>query len=190
MWFPISLLFLGINLASLYRGNILSKPIFTEYSNTTSFSKISARKITTQSGKILGVSISAADSRLLILQKFLQDSPLFPYAQKLVDNADTYSIDFRLVPAIAMCESNLGKRIPTADSHNAFGIAVYTGQQEGAKFENWDVALDWIFEFIHNKFISQDITDIRKIGGIWAPPSLETDNSWARCVETFMRQIE
>ena len=38
-----------------------------------------------------------------------------------------YGFDFRLLPAIAMCESNLGKRVPLKAGFNPFGIAVYTG---------------------------------------------------------------
>ena len=52
-----------------------------------------------------------------------------------LDRAQYYDIDYRLVPAIAMCESNAGKRMPTKDSFNAWGISVETGETSGAKFQ-------------------------------------------------------
>jgi hypothetical protein len=140
-------------------------------------------------GRVIGTTVVTADAREILLSGFLKNSPLAPYAGLIISEADKYGLDFRLVPAIAMCESNLGKRIPSSDSYNAFGIAVYTGQQEGAKFVNWEKSISWVYEFIHEKFISRDIVDIREIGSIWAPPSVENGHSWANCVETFMNRI-
>ena len=68
---------------------------------------------------VLGIqtSIQEDDARIKIVSNFLEryNSPLEPYSdwgQKLVTIADKYGIDFRLLPAIAMTESNLCKVIP------------------------------------------------------------------------------
>lgn len=145
------------------------------------------------SGKVLGVTIRAADARSLLLKKFIeryqQDSPFLSLTDFFVKTADDYQLDFRLIPAIAMCESNLGVKIPSHNSFNAWGIAVYTSEQNGKKFNDWEHAIDWVGRFIREKFYNRSIMDLEEIGAIWAPPSVFKNDSWARCVEGFMDKI-
>jgi hypothetical protein len=141
-------------------------------------------------GKVLASSIEGADGRVVLLEAFMKNTPMAPFAETIVREADRLNIDYRIVPAIAMCESNLGKRIPSSDSYNAWGIAVYTGTNSGAKFKNWDEAITWVSEYIHKKYIQNNLIDIKDIGAIYAPPSVEKGHSWANCVEGFMRSIE
>src|SRR5258706_6001664 len=56
---------------------------------------------------VLGVSIDAQDGRVENVSKFFKTyhSVLANYAENIVTAADQYSIDYRLVPAIAMQES-------------------------------------------------------------------------------------
>jgi hypothetical protein len=142
-------------------------------------------------GMILGAQIISGDSRALLLQSFLSEheSPLAPYANLMVSQADQYGFDFRLPVAIAMCESNLGKRMPSTGSYNAWGIAVYTGQLEGASFRDWPEAITWVSRYIKERYYDNGIYDLREIGSIWAPPSVETEYSWTNCVETFLGSI-
>lgn len=144
-------------------------------------------------GKVLGTSIEAADARSFLLKLFIEryqpDSPFLPLTDYLVATADTYQLDFRLIPAIAMCESNLGAKIPSKDSFNAWGIAVYTEQSNGKKFNDWEHAIDWVGKFIREKFYNRSIIDLAEIGAIWAPPSVAKNDSWARCIEGFMDKI-
>jgi len=147
----------------------------------------------TSSGKILGTTIEGADAREFLLKLFIQkyqpNSPMLPYTSSFIKAADTYQIDYRLIPAIAMCESNLGVRIPAHDSYNAWGIAVYTGQQNGKVFNDWPHAIDWVGKYIREKYYNRSITDLIEIGAIWAPPSVAKENSWATCVEGFIEKI-
>jgi hypothetical protein len=145
---------------------------------------------THNTGKVIATTVSGADGRVLLLQKFMDGSPMEPYADTIVSEADKNTIDYRIVPAIAMCESNLGKHIPSSDSFNAWGIAVFTGTNQGAKFSNWNEAIAWVTNYIHATYVAKNIIDIKDIGAIWAPPSVETGHSWANCVEGFMRSIE
>lgn len=144
-------------------------------------------------GKVLAASIESGDARELLIKEFIQkfqpNSPMLPYTKAFIDTADTYQIDYRLIPAIAMCESNLGSRIPSKESFNAWGIAVYTGQQHGKVFNDWPHAIDWVGQYIRDKYYNRSITDLVEIGAIWAPPSVTKDNSWAKCVTGFMEQI-
>jgi hypothetical protein len=140
----------------------------------------------------MSVMIDPADARSelirLFMLKYQQASPMVPYADQIVSNADTYGIDYRLVPAIAMCESNLGVRIPSSDSYNAWGIAVYTGEQSGRKFKGWSDAIAWTTAYIAT-YYNRGMTDLKTIGAIWAPPSVATGHSWANCVEQYRNAI-
>ena len=95
-----------------------------------------------------------------------------------------------MVPAIAMCESSGGKRIPSKDSYNAWGVAVYTGQLTGKKFINWIHAIDWVSKYIKEKYHDKGFVDLIDIGAKWAPPSVENGNSWANCVDYFMEKMQ
>src|SRR5688572_1687252 len=56
-------------------------------------------------------NVESKDARPEIVSQYLQryNSPLVPHAEFLVATADKYSLDFRLIPAIAQQESNLCK---------------------------------------------------------------------------------
>jgi len=193
IWFQVTCIVLLFNLTflSAYRnGSSVSIPYPTEYYPDLDIQM----SVPTSSGKVLASSITANDARTLIIERFIlrfrPDSPFLPHAQKIVEEADRYDLDFRLVPAIAMCESNLGKRLPSSDSFNAWGIAVYTNTMKGKHFEDWPAAISWVAKFLHDTFFDKGITDLRDIGAIWAPPSVNNNDSWSRCVQGFMDKME
>lgn len=186
LWFPLTLALLLVNLAllrSLYQTG--RAPVQTTHSDQ--------RRLTAAAGtaQILGATVVAGDARVLLLQSFLEQhgSPMAAYADLIVREADANELDFRLIVAIAMCESNVGKRMPKKDEYNAWGIAVYTGAQNGKAFDSWPHAIAWVSQYIKNKYYSKGITDLRDIGAIWAPPSVENGYSWTTCVESFQQSI-
>jgi hypothetical protein len=191
LWFPFVGILLFNNLVLLDAFSAKNKPLAKDNAGTAQKTlAISAAAPSQATGQVLAANIIAGDGRTLLLEEFMRGTPLGSYASHFIWAADQYGLDYRLVPAIAMCESNLGVRIPSADSHNAWGIAVYTGQQEGAEFVNWPSAIDWVTRFISEKFVAKGIVDIKEIGAVWAPPSVEKGHSWANCVEGFMRSIQ
>lgn len=135
-------------------------------------------------------AIAKEDARPEILRQFLieHESPMESHAETLVTASDAHKIDFRLITAIAMCESNLGKKMPEG-SYNAFGYAIYTGQSSGASFAGWDHSIWTMAKYIAEKYYSKGLTTPEQIGPIYAPPSVNTGNSWARCVRTFMDEL-
>ncbi len=189
LWFPLTLVLLLVNLSLLASSHTLvaAAPL----SASPLADNLLQVAASGGSGQVLGASVIAGDARALLLGSFLRSygSPLAPYADQIVSEADKNGIDFRLVVAIAMCESNLGKRMPSSDSHNAWGIAVYTGSQSGATFSNWPEAINWVSSYIREKYYSQGLVDLKDIGAVWAPPSVEKGYSWTTCVETFQRGI-
>lgn len=187
IWFPLTLILIFVNLTLLGASTKATASIPEQYPQPLT------HRVTASAGtaQILGVNVVAGDARGLLLKRFLEkySSPMAPYADLLVQKADDNGLDFRLVVSIAMCESNLGKHIPSQDSFNPFGIAVYTGQQSGKKFNDWEHAITWISEYLKTKFYDRGITDLKDIGAIYAPPSVEKGYSWTNCVQQFMGTI-
>lgn len=189
-WFPLTLCLLAVNLSlliSFHQVDAASVPVVRR---TAPSFMITASSTGTE--QVLGAMIEGSDARALVLEQFLQKhgSPLAEYAEYFVDRADYYGIDFRLVPAIAMCESNAGKRMPTKASHNAWGISVETGETTGANFTSWYSAIHWVTRYMKEKYFARGITDLVDIGAIYAPPSVANGNSWANCVSQFMEEIQ
>jgi len=188
LWFPMTVSLLAVNLFTL---NALTKKEHAgEQSTQTPLLRIAGSSYGTE--QVLGASVVAADARALLLSQFLEqhDSPIAQFANYIVDRAEYYDIDYRLIPAIAMCESNVGKRMPSKDSYNAWGISVETGEISGAKFPNWLYAIDWVSRYLKEKYFDRGITDLVDIGAIYAPPSVANGNSWANCVGQFMEQMQ
>lgn len=184
-----ALFLLGINL-SLLSSSQQHRTVNLPLSATVA----ADNELTEQEGgtsQVLSAHVIAGDARTLLLHSFLSrnKSPMAPYAQTIVQQADLYGFDFRLVPSIAMCESNLGKRIPTKDSYNAWGIAVYTGELSGRKFSDWEEAIRWVSKYIKERYYDRGHDDLYDIGAIWAPPSVEKGYSWTNCVTKFMESI-
>ncbi len=189
LWFPLTFVLLVVNIALLIR---MSQQPKMAYWNAQPL-KNSSFQLTAAPGtsQVLSASVVSADARIFLVESFLtkHNSPMAPYADTIVMEADRFGIDYRLIPAIAMCESNAGKRMPKKDEFNAFGIAVYTGQQNGAAFTSWPHAIGWVSQYLKTKYYDRGITDLKDIGAIWAPPSVANGYSWTNCVETFRDSI-
>lgn len=188
VWFPLTFVLLILNLTLL-------RTLYLEGSHVQAVesTNLPAKHITAAAGsaQILGSSIIAGDAREMLLEAFLRqhDSPMTPFSGLIVREADAKGIDFRLVVAIAMCESNLGKKMPKKDEFNAWGIAVYTGQNQGKAFDSWEHAIGWVSQYIKTKYYDRGITALKDIGAIWAPPSVQNGDSWSNCVERFQKSI-
>lgn len=187
-WFPLTFVLLIVNLTLLASLGRSAQARNVSYNRTPM--RIAISSFGTE--QVLGASIQPADARALLLSDFLSkhQSPLAKYADHIINRSEQYNIDYRLVPAIAMCESTGGKRIPSKDSYNAWGISVETGQVTGKNFDNWMHAIDWVSRYLHEKYFSRGITNLIDIGAIYAPPSVATGNSWATCVQFFMNEIQ
>jgi hypothetical protein len=189
LWFPLTFGLLFCNLLAL--SSISNNTKAYAYKSSAIYKAPIAASAIDGSEQVLGATIEAGDARALLLSSYLkkQESPLGEFSNYIIDRAEYYGIDYRLVPAIAMCESGGGKRIPSKDSYNAWGVAVYTGQIHGKKFANWMFAIDWVSKYIKEKYHDIGLTELVDMGAKWAPPSVENGNSWANCVEFFMEEM-
>jgi hypothetical protein len=127
------------------------------------------------------------DARPVIVDNFLakHNSPMVGHGKDFVLTADKYGIDWRLLPAIAFQESNLGKKIP-AGSHNAFGWAVFTGERSGAEFDSWPASIETVAKGIKERYINQGLTTPEAIMTKYTPSS---DGSWAFGVRFAMDEM-
>jgi hypothetical protein len=187
-WFPLTFILLIINLTVLTASANWNRPALPLSSAAPEENGVTAAGGTSE---VLAANVIAGDARTVLLESFFQknSSPMTPYADLIVAQADTYGFDFRLVPAIAMCESNLGKHVPLKAGFNPFGIAVFTGAQAGKSFGSWQDAIVWVSQYLHDRYFARGITTLADIGAIWAPPSVTNGGSWANCVQQFENSI-
>jgi hypothetical protein len=122
------------------------------------------------------------DERPLILKNFLNsyNSPIADYSQALVNTADKYDIDWKLVTAIAGVESTFGKRIPI-NSYNAYGWA-----NGNYYFISWENSIEIVTKALREKYYDRGADTVIKIAPIYAPPS----STWAWKVNYFMNEIK
>jgi hypothetical protein len=130
---------------------------------------------------ILGIqtTIEQEDARIPIVSNFLErhSSPLEPYdewGKKLVDIADKYGIDFRLLPAIAMQESNICKKIPEG-TYNCLGFGIHERGTLG--FDNYEAGFDRAARELQRNYISQGRTTPEQIMRKYTPSSETWDDS-------------
>lgn len=134
----------------------------------------------------LSQSIESDDARPLIIKNFLvqNQSPLAPFYSKIFEVSYQYGLDFRLLPAIAMQESNLGKKAPEG-SYNAWGFA--NGE---TKFTSWEEAIEEVAQTLKAEYIDQGLETPEEIMPKYAPPSVEKGGPWAKGVRFFMEQMQ
>lgn len=125
----------------------------------------------------------AVDNRAQVLQKYLEqyDSPLAPYADDFVAQADMYHIDWKLLVAISGVESTFGKAVPCT---NAWGYGIY-GEQTLC-FTSYRDAIRTISRDLRTKYMDNwGATDVYSIGSLYA-----ASPTWASRVDYFMDQIQ
>lgn len=120
-----------------------------------------------------------------MIRQFLAkyNSPLLPYAENIVKAADTYKLDFRLLPAIAMQESNLCLKIPE-NSYNCWGYGIYGGKI--TKFTDYPEAINTVSKALSQHYKNQGLKSPEEIMTKWTPSS---NGSWANGVNYFMQEL-
>lgn len=138
------------------------------------------------SQNVLGDSISPQDARVAVVADFFRryNSDLLPYAQNVVSSADKYGLDYRLIPAIAMQESNLCKKAPK-DSYNCWGFGIYG--KKVTKFSNYPEAIDAVTKTLATDYKRNGLETPQQIMAKYTPSS---NGSWADSVNLFMNQLQ
>jgi hypothetical protein len=130
--------------------------------------------------------ITFGDSRVANLKSFFRkyNSPLYDFADLIVRISDEYRFDYRLLPAIAMQESNLCRVIPD-DSHNCWGWGIYGSTV--TRFSSYDEAIQAVAAGIKKEYLDKGLVTASSIMEKYTPSS---NGSWAYGVNTFLRALE
>ncbi|OGH29437.1 MAG: hypothetical protein A3E40_01775 [Candidatus Levybacteria bacterium RIFCSPHIGHO2_12_FULL_37_9] len=130
--------------------------------------------------------ITQNDARVEIVRQFFEQykSPLEPFASTVIKVADTYDLDFRLIPAIAMQESNLCKRSPE-NSFNCWGFGIYG--QKVTRFSDYEEGIEAVTKTLALKYKADGLDTPQEIMRRYTPQS---NGSWAESVEYFMDQLQ
>ncbi len=140
----------------------------------------------------LSTEAATGDARVPLVQNFLErhNSPILKedpeFAQYLVELADANSMDFRLLPAIAMQESNLCKVVPEG-SHNCLGLGVHARGTWG--FETYRENFEAAAKILKKNYIDIGLTTTELIEKKYNPTSANRDGSWASSVNQWMAEM-
>lgn len=131
-------------------------------------------------------TIEEEDARVELIRKFLAryQSPLLPFASFIVSEADKYGLDYRLIPAIAMQESNLCKKMPV-DSNNCWGYGIYGGKIK--YFDTYGDGISAVTKSLATKYRQKGLTTPDEIMKMYTPGS---NGSWANGVNFFLDEIQ
>lgn len=134
--------------------------------------------------EVLGMT-SDEDSRVAALKSFFSqyESPLEEHAKLIVDLADQYGMDYRLVPAIAMKESTLCKFTPK-NSYNCWGYGIYGNKV--TRFENYEEAIKTVSKGLGERYVGIGLITPEEIMTKYNPVST---GSWAETVSFVMEKI-
>lgn len=134
-------------------------------------------------------SISKGDGRTVIVANFFRQrkSPLADFAETFIQVADEQKLDYRLMPSIAMQESNGGRILPK-DSFNPFGYGIYGGKV--LRFASFEEAIETVGAGLKKNYISQGLNTPQEIMVKYTPPSLAKGGAWAIGVSAFMEQLQ
>jgi hypothetical protein len=123
------------------------------------------------------------DDRAATLAAYFRqyNSPLEYQAQDFIDAADTYKVDWKLVPAIAGVESTFGKHIP--GGYNAWGWGVYGDQSLG--FSSWRDGIFTVTGGLKTGYIDKGLTDPYAMNRVYA-----ASPTWGAHVSHFLADID
>lgn len=130
--------------------------------------------------------ISKKDARVELVRQFFAryNSPLEPYASDIVTAADANDLDFRLLPAIAMQESNLCKKAPK-DSHNCWGFGIYG--KNVRRFNNFPEAINIVSKTLAKDYLGKGLTSPEEIVSKYTPSDT---GKWVNGVTFFMDKLQ
>jgi hypothetical protein len=190
VFFVVTPLTLGISLFSLFslksvpvtknNRSISTNLVISPESGAKVFASLPAES------PLVTEDIGSSDARPEIIKQYLKyyDSPLIPYSDTIIQVADKYSIDYRLITAIAQQESNLCKIIPPG-SHNCWGWGITGVGTLG--FNSYTDAIETVSKGLRENYLDKGYKTIDQIMTKYTPQS---NGSWANGVNQFMSEME
>lgn len=188
IFFTITPITLGISLFSLFSLKTSHEVSASQNENLISSPQSGVRVYASLPMELPSISsqIGSSDARPEIIRQYLEyyNSPLEPYSGLIVEEADKYSIDYRLVTAIAQQESNLCKIIPPG-SYNCWGWGI-TGEST-LGFNSYIQGIDEVSKGIRENYLNKGYVTVEDIMSKYTPLS---NGSWANGVNEFMTAMQ
>ena len=177
---------LALKLQQRYLSTKQSEKIFLEINQIAQNENLFKNYFQPETTSHYQQKILLADNRVANLKAFFRkyNSPLYPYAQKIVEVSDKYHFDYRLLPAIAMQESNLCLKIPE-NSYNCWGWGIYGNKV--TRFSSYDEAIEVVAKGIKLEYLDKGLITASQIMKKYTPPS---SGSWAYGVNLFLKDLE
>jgi len=133
----------------------------------------------------VSMEIGSSDARVEVVRNYLKryNSPLVSQADYLVEMADKYELDFRLVTAISQQESNLCKKIPP-NTYNCWGWGIHSAGTLG--FESYEHGIETVSAGLRREYLNKGFETVEEIMSKYTPLS---NGSWAAGVTAFMAEM-
>ena len=185
--FSFALLAFAFYILNKDRGSVLSAVSITPRYNVYN----SSPKATGQ----VAVKIDTKDARSKKIKVFFNKygAPLSDYSDFIIEMADKYEIDWKLVSAIGFCEGNGGKKIPEG-SFNTWGWGASEADlaRKSGKYNmgSWENAIETVSKGLKKGYINEGRDTPFEIMLKYAPQSINNGGSWAKCVESYMHEID
>ena len=148
--------------------------------------------ISDNEGELKGVEsvIETDDAREIIVANFLErhNSPMKPYeyyGARLVEIADQNGLDFRLMPAIAMQESQLCKAVNPGAPHNCLGFGIH--KRGTLDFESYEAGFERAAREIKERYVDIGLETPEQIMTKYTPSS--PNGAWAEAIKQFMAEM-
>ncbi len=186
LFLQVKLIFVGY---SLVKRSLALKRLLKDFENfKEKGSKIIFHSLPSVKADSVKVDLSYADGRAANLKRFIRkynpNSPLYDLADYIVKISDKYGLDYRLLVAIAMQESNLCKVIPK-DSHNCWGWGIYGNKI--TRFKSYEEAIETVAKGLKEKYVDKGHYTIYTIMKKYNPSS---KGSWGNAVKKFFLMLE
>jgi hypothetical protein len=124
------------------------------------------------------------DARERVLREYLasKNSPLEENAKDLIEAADKYHMDWRLVTAISGVESSFGKAIPNG-SYNGWGWGY---SSNGIKhFNSWKSGIYELNQGLKQNYVNKGLTTPYLMNSVYA-----ASPTWGARVSFFVEDLE
>jgi hypothetical protein len=131
------------------------------------------------------------DPRVLAMSEFLGDynSPMQPYAETFIQEADRHGLDWRLLVGISGVESAFGNIIPSG-TNNAWGWRGINGNEDGwSVFPTWSEAITHITERIAVGY-GTNLSPLDMEATYCPPCGRNPNHVWANGVSRFMNELQ
>lgn len=140
--------------------------------------------------------ISSRDTRSLALHGYLETMqcsngsipPLADYSEELVDSADKYGLDWKIIPAISGVETWFGCAGDAESYRNAWGMG--GGPSNRYRFDTWEEGIDVYAKMLADGYGTDVHTRLYDVASLYVYGHAGRHDKWADGVMKYFNGIE